>query len=68
MSAHVCSPSRHESPLLSHKWPDITKRRGLHPGGEVTGDDTGGMYAAGDLDGAAEIATVTAARCCWRVT
>lgn len=29
-------------------------------GGKASGDETGGMYAAGDLDGADEIATVTA--------
>ena len=29
-------------------------------GGEASGDSTGGMYAKGDLDGADEIATVTA--------
>lgn len=32
----------------------------IYSGGKASGDGTGGMYASGDLDGADEIATVTA--------
>lgn len=32
----------------------------IYSGGKASGDETGGMYASGDLDGADEIATVTA--------